>query len=331
LTKTFYILALLLVGLRAIAQKPINLFPDTTGICQGDSVLLKFPEDVISNNATYQWNTTYAIIYHAKQLYISKPGTYSVKIYDGNRIIIDTTYLKVYERPRIRIRDTSMCSGAPIVVEAKNKNYRYYWSTEEISNSIKIEHPGTYWVRASNKGCVYTDTFRVTTATGVVPNFSREMVFCEGDENKTLSVRTNGDTKLYWNTGAQTSSINAQKEGIYWVRSVSAKCGKQTDSVTVKFKNCECEMYVPTSFTPNDDDKNDYFYPVCQCEYQYFNITVYDRWGNVVYSSNNINSRWDGKFKGNLCPDDVYVYRIEAQQKNSDKKTIRSGHISLFR
>lgn len=327
----FYITSLLLVSLVSRGQK-LNILPDTMGVCSGDSVLLKFSNDIISDKATYQWTTPKIIIVHAKQLYIKQQGNYTVKIYDGNNVITDNTYLKTFEKPHLSIRDTILCPGNPLKIETKNnKDYKYLWSTMETNESIKIEHGGKYWVRLTNKGCSFTDTFRVTMASNAVPNFGKEMLFCEGDDNKTLSIKANKDVKLYWNTGEQGPSINAQKEGIYWVRSLSKTCGKHTDSVTVKFKNCECEMFVPTSFTPNDDDKNDYFFPVCQCDYQYFYLVVYDRWGNPVYVSNNINGKWDGRFKGNLCPDDIYVYKIEAQQKNSDKKIVKSGHISLFR
>jgi gliding motility-associated-like protein len=73
------------------------------------------------------------------------------------------------------------------------------------------------------------------------------------------------------------------------------------------------------------------FSPIFQCEYTYFYLTIMDRWGNTVYTSNNINGKWDGRFKSNPCPDDVYIYHLDAIQKGSDKKINKNGHISLFR
>ena len=310
--------------------KPLNYLPDTTIICSGDSFLIKFPEDKVSKTATYSWQTPKAIIVHAKQYYAKFKGSYIIKIYDGKKLMIDTTFLKFNERPKLRIRDTIIC-GNPIIITNKNKGNKYFWSTGESTEQIKIEKPGMYWVKVNNKGCSFIDTFKVTSANSVVPNFGKEILMCENEPNKILTVKTTSDVKLFWNTGAITSSINATKEGVYWVRSVSKSCGTKTDSVTIKYKNCECDVFIPNSFTPNDDDRNDLFCPVFQCEYSYFALTIYDRWGNTVYFSNNINGRWDGRFKGNPCPDDVYVYRIEAVQKITDKKIIRNGHISLFR
>ncbi len=329
--KNIFILLFSLALFNLSAQvKPLNLLPDTTIICLGDSFLLKFSEDQVSKNATYQLNTSYGIIVNTKQFYIKKKGVYSIKIIDGKRTIFDTTFLKINEKPKIHIRDTLLCGG-PIIVASKNKAYKYTWSNGEIGDQVKIDKPGTYWVKVNNKGCTLTDTFRISSGLSITPNFGKELLVCENEPNKILSVKAPNDVKFYWNTGAITSSINATKEGVYWVKSTSKVCGIKTDSVTVKYKNCECDVFIPNSFTPNDDDRNDYFLPIFQCDYSYFSLTIMDRWGNTVYTSNNVNGKWDGKFKGNPCPDDVYVYRIEAIQKGNDKKIVRNGHISLFR
>lgn len=310
--------------------KPLNVLPDTTIICAGDSFLVRFSEEQVSKSATYNWQTPKAIIVHSKQLYLKYKGLHIVKILDGKKLLIDTTYLKITEKPRIKIRDTVLC-GAPIIVSAKNKTYKYLWSTGETSEQIKIEKAGIYWLKIIYKGCTVTDTFKVTMGNSITTNFGKELIVCENEPNKILSVRAPSDVKLYWNTGANTTSINATREGLYWVKSTSKNCGIQTDSVFVKYKNCDCDIFIPNSFTPNDDDRNDLFSPVFQCDYTYFQLTILDRWGNIVYISNNINGKWDGKFKGIPCPDDVYVYKIEAIQKGNDKKVTRNGHISLFR
>jgi gliding motility-associated-like protein len=144
-------------------------------------------------------------------------------------------------------------------------------------------------------------------------------------------VKVNPNSKVVWNTGATTPAISVTKEGMYWVKTESKDCGTQIDSVKVKLKPCDCELLIPNSFTPNEDNKNDYFFPVFQCEYTYYSLVISDRWGNTVFSTNNLSAKWDGRFKGNLCPEDIYVYRFESTEKGNDKKLIRTGHISLFR
>ena len=159
------------------------------------------------------------------------------------------TYVKTFDKPKINIRDTFLCTGSILRLNTKNKSLKYQWSTGEIADNINIEKPSKYWVKAFNKACSYIDTFKVIGLVGTSPNFGKELVVCENEPNKILSVKAPNDVKLYWNTGANSASINATKEGVYWVKSISKNCGTKTDSVTVKYKNCDCEIYIPNSFT----------------------------------------------------------------------------------
>jgi gliding motility-associated-like protein len=312
-------------------QKTANFLTDTTFVCYGDSLLISFTEEQLSKNATIQWETPYGSIYNSKFYYIKFKGQYNLKIRDGKKTYNETTFVKTFEKPKINIRDTFLCTGSILQIITKNKSLKYQWSTGETTDNINIEKPNKYWVKASNKACSYIDTFKVVGLVGTSPNFGKELVVCENEPNKALSVKAPNDVKLYWNTGANSAYINATKEGVYWVKSISKNCGTKTDSVTVKYKNCDCEIYIPNSFTPNDDDRNDLFAATFQCEYSYYSLIISDRWGNVIFNSNNINSKWDGKFKSNPCPDDVYVYHLEVIQKSNEKKVIRNGKISLFR
>ena len=90
------------------------------------------------------------------------------------------------------------------------------------------------------------------------------------------------------------------------------------------------DVYIPNSFTPNDDDRNDFFYPAFQCDYSYFLITIMDRWGNTVYTSNNIIGKWDGKFKGNVQEAGTYVWFAEGIDFKN-RKIEKKGTIILIR
>lgn len=323
---------MIVINVQLKAQvKPLNYLPDTVGICIGDSFLIKFPENKFSKTANFEFITPRIIIQHTKQFYAKYTGLYIVKINDGKKIFADSTFIKINEWPKLRIKDTVLCNENSILISTRNKAYKYSWSTGDNDDNITIDKPGKYWVKINNKGCSIIDTFQVTASISVIPNFGKEYLVCENEPNKLLSVKAGNDVKLYWSNGSNSNSISITKEGQYWVKSISKICGTRTDSVYVKYKNCDCDVFIPNSFTPNDDDKNDYFCPIFQCDYGYFSLNIYDRWGNTVYSSTNINGKWDGRFKGNPCPDDVYIYRLEAVQKGNDKKLIRTGHISLFR
>lgn len=314
--------------LGASAQK--DFLADTTGFCVGDSAFLELKK--VDRTASIQWTTPYqGLIYNTKKIPVDRHGKFYVKITVGGKSVIDSTYTRVYGKPKINLRDTTLCKGHPLLLDTKVSGLRYVWSTDETTQKIKVENSGKYWVKVINRGCSVTDTVNVRFLPGTTVNFSNEMSFCLSDENKVLSVKPNPGTKILWSTGSIYPSINITKEGTYWVKTENKSCGEQTDTVHVKLKACDCEMLIPNSFTPNEDNRNDYFFPVIQCEYTYFTMTITDKWGNVVFSTNNVNGKWDGRFKGNLCPEEVYVYQIESIEKGSDKKVPRKGYVSLFR
>jgi gliding motility-associated-like protein len=68
-------------------------------------------------------------------------------------------------------------------------------------------------------------------------------------------------------------------------------------------------VWIPNAFTPNGDFINDYFsvdgYGISQLQ-----MSIYNKWGELLFESNELESKWDGKYKGNVVEEDVYVYKI---------------------
>lgn len=316
----------------SFSQQKTNLLHDTISLCVGDSATLEL-KHYFDNTTSVNWTTPYGIIANTKKISAHKAGKYYVRVTSPNfaSALIDSSYVKLYFMPKRSLRDTTVCKEKSIFLNAKNDGMRYTWNTNETTQKIKVETAGTYWVRITNGVCVLTDTVNVRFVQGSNALINKDVMFCLNEENKLLSVKVNSGTKILWNTGETSASIKATKEGTYWVKTQANYCEAQTDTVKVKLKVCECEMIIPNSFTPNEDGRNDYFFPVLQCEYSYFVLTITDRWNNTIFSSNSPHAKWDGRFKGNLCPEDIYVYKIESTEKGSDKKQVRSGRISLFR
>jgi gliding motility-associated-like protein len=287
----------------------------------------------LENDAFVSWSTPQGIITNTRKINATRAGRYVVSITSPQHRspVKDSCFVKISPKVKPVLRDTILCKGKSLVLDAKYEGLRFQWSTGESTQKIKVESGGRYWVKIRNGTCVTIDTVIVKTITPPPVYVPDEVTFCYSEEHKVLSVKAGQGTKFFWNTGATTPTMQVSKEGSYWVRTENKNCGSQVDTVKVKLKICECEMIIPNSFTPNEDNRNDLFFPVVQCDYSYFNMTITDRWGNTVYSSYNLNGKWDGRFKGNLCPEDIYVYRIESTERGSDKKQVRNGQISLFR
>lgn len=90
------------------------------------------------------------------------------------------------------------------------------------------------------------------------------------------------------------------------------------------------EIYVPSAFTPNNDGMNDTFYPypVGIKAIKYFR--VFNRWGNLVFQTNNWKNGWDGKYKGNNAPAGVYVWMVEGINV-SGRVIKKKGTVMLIR
>ncbi len=94
----------------------------------------------------------------------------------------------------------------------------------------------------------------------------------------------------------------------------------------------EFTFYVPNAFTPNGDRNNETFNGVGTAigEYEMF---IFDRWGELIYKTNDYNQPWDGRLKqkGDVVQEDVYVYKIRLTEQNNKHEHVYEGHISLVK
>jgi gliding motility-associated-like protein len=88
-------------------------------------------------------------------------------------------------------------------------------------------------------------------------------------------------------------------------------------------------MYIPTAFTPNNDGQNDEFKPVFNNLPDSYKILIFDRFGNIVFSSNIVNRGWNGEIEGKEPKQGIYQWRIVYQYKNN-KPVEKTGHVKLL-
>ena len=87
-------------------------------------------------------------------------------------------------------------------------------------------------------------------------------------------------------------------------------------------------IYIPTAFSPNGDGLNDTFGPVGEGINE-FKITVYDRWGEVIFTSHDISTKWDGRHKGSPVPFGSYNYELVASGKEIGQVQ-KAGSVTLI-
>ena len=89
------------------------------------------------------------------------------------------------------------------------------------------------------------------------------------------------------------------------------------------------EIALPNTFTPNGDGLNDYFKPLVDGA-NYINIKIFNRWGNLIFESEDTKVGWDGTYRGSDSPSGVYAYKLILDFSNGNSKSI-VGEIMLMR
>jgi gliding motility-associated-like protein len=108
--------------------------------------------------------------------------------------------------------------------------------------------------------------------------------------------------------------------------------------IDLKYKDCEkiyeekCKIEIPNIFSPNNDGKNDNFFVRIndECEFKDFNVYIFDRWGNLVYFSDKLDFKWNGKKGENPVVSGVYTYFVTYKTKYSQIKKL-SGDVTLLK
>jgi len=91
-------------------------------------------------------------------------------------------------------------------------------------------------------------------------------------------------------------------------------------------------FYIPNAFTPNGDGINDYFFNSGYLlDVSSYRMSIFNRWGQEVFSAESINQQWDGRnSSGDESPQGTYVYRIEVTTRGG-KEHVFTGHVNLIR
>jgi gliding motility-associated-like protein len=254
----------------------------------------------------------------------SEPGESA--FYDINLNPIDASYFKgeieVFSNPSISSQpQQEICSGDSIIIiptiNGGNGNIEYHWSGPDGYTSTnqqviipiaKTEEAGTYSLYVEDSmQCNNAISYEVM----VIP--SPEIAFAEYDtlwvDPGYLLEAGYGAYYYIWNTGETSESIIIDTIGGYNVEVISYEGCKSTDAIQILWGGTP--FYMPNAFTPNGDGQNDYFAPVPKYNFvNRYHMTIYNRWGQLIFETNDINNGWDGTYQDNPCMMGAYVYRI---------------------
>jgi len=150
-------------------------------------------------------------------------------------------------------------------------------------------------------------------------------------ESLTLTASVTTNSSFLWSTGSTKSSINTTTPGVYWVRISRGNC-ISFDTITVTGTIGDGVIYIPNSFSPDNNRINDIF-KAEGTDITSYHLSVFDRWGELIFETSNLNEGWDGYYKGVVVQNDVYVWIMDYKTACDDKNIThrRKGIVSVIR
>ena len=162
---------------------------------------------------------------------------------------------------------------------------------------------------------------------------------CEADSVKlevTAIAANSSMTNYIWNNGTIGKTTSANTPGQYWVE-VTNECESAQHRIDLPLAKDEHTdfIYMPNAFSPNGDGNNDYYdaSPADDVSVLAFSLQIADRWGNIVFMSSDINTKWDGKYKGSILNAGVFIWQMKATiySCNQQIDLSESGDLTLIR
>ncbi len=303
-----------------VNQSPIiNLGPDKS-FCKGDSAVLKADNGFMQ----YQWSNGST----SQQIFARTTGNYSVigtttqgcKSYDTLNIP------NVLPNPIVTLNDDSeLCTGSIRALQAGNFS-SYLWQDGSTSSTFLAADTGTYYVAVTdNNQCKGNDTVRIVRLLPLPSNFlPADTNICSYGNMQIMPINTY--SKYTWSNNASSSSISIISPGIYWLEVTDAKNCIGKDSIVVSPKDCFNGFYIPTGFTPDNNGINDVFKPFISGILKQYQFTIYNRWGQVVFTTKDLRKGWDGRIASVIQDSNVFAwlcsYQVEGEVMKIEKGTV---------
>jgi gliding motility-associated-like protein len=237
----------------------------------------------------------------------------------------------------------TICEGDVLQMNASGGG-SYQWTPATGLSSATIPDPSMSPVVTTQYQLVVTNNFNCTDTATVNIDVIKKPVANAGPDKETvlgLPVTLNGNAggdnisynwtpSLYLdNTSLLQPAALPLAAGQYNYKltvTSGSGCGSAEDDVTVLvYKG----IYIPTAFTPNQDGKNDSWYIPSLAAFPVFELSVFNRYGQVVFYTKNIQGGWDGKYKGLPQPTGVFVYLLTIGE--AENKKMYKGTVTLIR
>lgn len=272
-------------------------------------------------------------------LTITEPGLYCHEIKNPSGcdslicldVVVDTVLFL-----EMTISDTTLCINDSIFIMPiiEPDSARFMWNDSFPNLHRWLLGPQLYSLRVWNDcGDELIDSIHIRSFASIMPNIGDDITICDGDSTYINLKQDSLWLNWYWNDNYPELDRPFYHEGSYFLF-VLDSCGQWgSDTIRVQTELCRsCEMLaLPNVFTPNNDGTNDIFRLLTDCPVDPARMRIYNRWGQVIYDDHPVIPGWDGTFKNEAMPMEVYAYVIEFLHPIKGEKVIWRGDVTLVR
>lgn len=294
----------------------IDLGPDLEA-CAEPGVTLSAPAGAVWNNGTVGSTFT-----------TNQSGTYWARIDVQGCVNADTVEVYIAALPVFSLgADASLCPADSLVVDSQVNGF---WENGSTNQERVFRSSGIYWFNAVNGPCNVRDSLEIIALELPILELGPPRSACLGQE-----VRLGGDLvyngSITWSDGSTDPSLNTLQSG--WFSAVlENECGSVADSVQVIFEECNAFVYVPNSFTPNNDGVND-VWQISTFNVDVYTIKVFNRWGDMIWSTSDPFESWMGNVQNaeHYIQDGVYAWQLIYKQEFALEVTELRGTVTIIR
>lgn len=331
-------------------------------ICEGESILLATNGTGGDNNFNYIWTNNDGSGWSASgnNVNVSPQSTtiYTVVLTDNCNspaVNLDIEIL-VNELPNIIISADYISGCYPLTAEfmnntvSTNGNCNWSFSNGDVSNlcnpSITFESPGCFdatLTTESLSGCSITETFLSIVCVEDYP--IAEFTFSPEIPNTFNSIidfnnQSLGNTNNSWSINGTTFSNEIDPfynfDGISGTYEVCLTVGNNYQCETTYCEPIVIQdifnLYVPNTFSPDGNGINDLFGPVVSQDLlEYYELWIFNRWGDIIFYTDTFDEYWDGTEKGIKAQQDTYIWLIKYREMNEAGLKTKRGHVNLIR
>lgn len=267
----------------------------------------------------------------------SEPGTYQVKLIVYYLDIVETIskQISIFAPPNVELgEDWKICEGDSVQLIANGDFSSCIWLNDPLLTtiSITIKQEGYFWVDVTTVCGLDQDTVYVEVRPLPEVDLGRDTII-KYNSSITLYAVAGYDSYI-WQDGSTYLEYYTEVPGTFWIE-VSDDIGCKS-SDTILIEPVLFDIHVPTAFSPNGDNLNEVFVPISTYEMDMnYELMIFNRYGEMVFKSNDFELGWDGRYLNNPCPVEVYTWIIQAepQEKTAffSKPVKLSGNVTLLR